>query len=264
MTIRYYDTHFGADFMGHPTKGLRAIPVNSVIQDTRPVLPYEDLLAYVDKEDFHTVSSCACRHNINMDSSRQSCGHEVEVCLHFGRLGRHIVKHGMGRKIEKKETLDILARCADKGLVHAISNTKKGMDTICNCCSCCCIFLRPIQLMPEVRREYHQRSNYQVDVNAGTCAACGLCEKRCPVDAISLEDRAEPLAPENGTPKPRDLKQVSYDPDMCIGCGVCAHKCPTKSLSLVRRKEDEDIPETFFESGMRMIQERKKDPSTMF
>ena len=262
---RYYDQHFGPDFMGHPTKGLRAIPVNTAVKDASTILPYEDLLAYVEREDYHTVSSCACRHNINMDSTRENCSHEVEVCLHFGRLGRYIVKHGMGRKIEKEETLAILKRCADKGLVHAISNTKKGMDTICNCCSCCCIFLRPIQLSTEVQREYHQRSNYCLEINGETCIACGLCAKRCPINAITLEDRKDAPVPEPGQkPSPKDLKQVAYNPDTCIGCGVCAHKCPTDSLAMVRRESVEDIPENFFEAGVRMIQERGKDPSAMF
>lgn len=262
---QYYDHHFGADFLGHPTKGLRAVPVNTAIDDPRTILPYEDLLAFVDREAFHTVSACACRHNVNMDPDREDCAHDTEVCLHFGRLGKYIVKHGMGRQIEKKETFDILAGCADAGLVHAISNTRKGMDTICNCCSCCCIFLRPIQVSSAVQRTYHQCSNYSLKINRDTCLACGLCVQRCPIDAINLADTEGGLPKDVGKrPKPKDCKQVAYDPQTCIGCGVCVHKCPTGSLSLVRREEEADIPETFFEAGMRMMQERGKDFSTMF
>ncbi|MBW2637326.1 MAG: 4Fe-4S binding protein [Deltaproteobacteria bacterium] len=262
---QYYDQNFGQDFMGHHTKGLRSIPVNTTVDDPRSILPYEDLLAYVEKEDYHTVSSCACRHNFNMDLDREDCKHEVEVCLHFGRLGKYIVKNDMGRKIEKAETLEILKRCADNGLVHAISNTKNGMDTICNCCSCCCIFLRSINLADGVPREYHQRSNYMVQVNSETCIACGLCGKRCPIDAIKLVDKTDVKQSEEGKKlKPKDLKTVSYDPDACIGCGVCVHKCPTQSLTLTKRDTVEDIPENFFDAGMRMMTERGKDPSTMF
>lgn len=261
----YYDTDFGADFMGYPTKGLRAIPINQTIKEPGSILPYEDLLAYVDREDYHTVSSCACRHNINMDSSRPDCKHEVSVCLHFGRLGKYAVKHGMGRKIEKAETLDILQRCAESGLVHGISNTKNGMDTICNCCSCCCIFLRPFKLAEGVKREYHQRSNYLVEIDRETCVACGLCEKRCPIDALQLVDKEGVRQPENGEKlKPKDCKEISYDSEKCIGCGVCAYKCPTGSLKMVKRETIETIPENFFDAGMRMIMERGKDMTKMF
>ena len=261
----YYDHSFGPDFMGHPTKGLRAIPVRKTISDPRTILPYEDLMDYIEQEDYHTVSHCACRHNINMDPDRENCSHEVETCLHFGRLGRYIVKNDMGRKIEKAETLDILQRCADKGLVHAISNVKKGMDTICNCCSCCCIFLRPYKMFAGTRREYQQPSNYFVEVNPENCKACGLCETRCPVHAIKLVEKKNIGQPEPSKKlKPKDLKTVSYDPDACIGCGVCAHKCPTQSLTLKKRDSVADIPGNFLEAGMRMINERGKDMSKMF
>jgi formate hydrogenlyase subunit 6/NADH:ubiquinone oxidoreductase subunit I len=261
----YYNEHFGPDFLSHHTKGLRAIPENGTIADSRTILPYEDLLAYVDQEDYHTVSSCACRHNYNLDPDQADCSHEVGVCLHFGRLGKHIVKYDMGRKIEKQETLEILARCADAGLVHGISNTRHGMDTICNCCSCCCIFLRSFQMPEGVPRAYHQRSNYEVKVNHDTCIACGKCETRCPIDAIKLVDRPDAPPPEPGKkPKPKDLKSVSYDSDICIGCGVCVHKCPTQSISLVRRPETEDFPGSFMEAGQRMLEERGKDFSVIF
>ena len=156
---KYYDQYMGADFLGHPTKGLRAIPVAKTVEDSRQIAPYDDVVAFVEKEDYHTVSYCPCRHGHNMDPANEPCPHEQEVCLHFGKLGRYIVNHGMGREITKQETLEILKRCADAGLVHAISNTKHGMDTICNCCSCCCIFVRPIDLPEDVRREYHQPSS---------------------------------------------------------------------------------------------------------
>jgi hypothetical protein len=52
MVNRYYINDFGADFMGYPTKGLRAIPIAHTVEDPRVVTPYEDLLAYVDQQDY--------------------------------------------------------------------------------------------------------------------------------------------------------------------------------------------------------------------
>jgi len=265
LANRYYTEHFVHDFMGHPTKGLRAIPIAGTIVDTRQIIPYEDLLAYVEREGYHTVSTCACRHRNNLDPSRDVCDHETMNCLHFGRLGRYIVKHGMGKEITRQETLEILKSAADAGLVHGISNTRKGMDTICNCCSCCCLFLENVRIdtgMPAG----HQRSNYRLETNRETCKACGLCERRCPVGAIRLTDKVDPPPPEAGRkPKPADLREVDYDTGKCIGCGVCAHKCPTQGLALVRRDgPEEDIPETMREQGERMIMERERDFSQIF
>jgi H+/Na+-translocating ferredoxin:NAD+ oxidoreductase subunit B len=170
----------------------------------------------------------------------------------------------MGREITREETLEILEKSADAGLVHGISNTKTGMDTICNCCSCCCLILEPVK-MPELKPGKHQRSNYLVERNEETCTVCGLCEKRCPVDAIYLKDKENAPEPAEGTKrKPKDLKEVVYIPDACIGCGICVHKCPTVSLTLVRRTEEEDIPESMSDLGRRMLTERGRDLTKIF
>ncbi len=262
---QYYDQHQGADFLGHPTKGLRAIPIRGAIADSRQVLPYEDLMQFVEQEEYHTVSTCPCRHSHNLDPNSPTCKHETENCLHFGRLGHYIVKHGMGREITREETLEILDNAAEAGLVHAISNTRHGMDTICNCCACCCIFLRPVRLPPGMKREYHQPSNYRLEHNEESCIACGLCEKRCPVDAIHLEPREDAPKPEEGKKlRPRDLKRVVYDPGPCIGCGVCVQKCPTDSIRLVKKGTEEDIPESMSEAGKRMLMERNRDLTKIF
>jgi len=265
MLTEYYKNHQGADFIGHPTKGLRAIPIGKTITDERHILPFEDVTAFVEQENYYTVSTCACRHRHNMDPDFEKCDHEMEVCLHFGKLGRYIVDQDMGREITQKDTLEILARCADAGLVHAISNTKNGMDTICNCCSCCCLFLEPIKLLPGMQREYHQPSSYKVEYDEETCIACGKCAKRCPIDAIEIKDKENILEPAEGKKlKPKDKKEIVYSPDICIGCGVCVHKCPTQSIRLVRREEDANIPETFSEAGQRMLMERGRDVTKLF
>jgi len=265
MINKYYIDAQGADFLGHPTKGLRAIPISKTITDTRQILPYEDVIAFVEQEDYHTVSTCACRHRHNLDPAYETCSHEMEVCLHFGKLGHYIVDHDMGREITKQETLEILARCADAGLVHGISNTKQGMDTICNCCSCCCLFLEPVTLPSGMQREYHTPSNYMVEYNEETCIACGKCAKRCPIEAIELRDKENMPQPEEGKKlKPKDKKEVVYHPDICIGCGVCVHKCPTQSIRLIRREKDADIPESFSDTGKQMLMERKVDFSKIF
>jgi len=262
---RYYIDHMGADILGHPTKILRAVPIAQTVEDPKVITPYEDVLAFLEREDYHTVSTCPCRHRHNLDPDFETCKHETENCLHFGRLGRYIVQNDMGREISREETLEILEAAAEAGLVHSISNTREGMDTICNCCSCCCLLLEPVKSVPSPQRG-HQRSNYMLEIDHDTCKACGLCAKRCPVDALELRDKeGVPKLDASGKKlKAKDTKEIIYHPDLCIGCGVCAYKCPTQSLKLVRRESEEDIPQNMTESGLRFLAERGRDLNKIF
>ncbi len=225
---RYFRDGFMDQFADAHTKGLRAIPIDKTVEDPRRVLPYEDVVRYVESQDYRTVSNCPCRQRKNLDPDSPDCEHPVEVCLHFGALGRYIVENGLGREITREETLGILKKAAESGLVHAISNWQEGADTICNCCRCCCLFFEAYHVLEHDKS--HDVSNYRVRTNPETCKACGLCVERCPMDALEL--RESPLAAN------KDGLAAVVTPERCLGCGVCVYKCPTKSLVLERRMEE--------------------------
>jgi formate hydrogenlyase subunit 6/NADH:ubiquinone oxidoreductase subunit I len=214
---QYADAHY---------KGLRTIPIDKTIEDTRQVLPFEDVIKVVEDRDYYTVSTCPCRHRHNLDPEMPDCRHPDRVCLHFDELGRYCVDNGLGREITKEETIDILSRAADSGLVHGISNWKERPDTICNCCSCCCMWFEAHHKLDHSKSM--DASNFKVMINAETCRGCALCVKRCPMDALRLKVSSEA--------RNKIGKQAVLDPDLCIGCGVCAHKCPTDSLVLERNE----------------------------
>ncbi len=90
-------------------------------------------------------------------------------------------------------------------------------------------------------------SNYRAALNRETCKGCGLCVKRCPVDAIVLKasDRADNKVKKIATPAP----------EVCIGCGVCAYKCPAKSIVLEKREETTETPADVDEYVERFIQD---------
>lgn len=214
------------------TKGLRVLPVNSTIDDKRQILPYEDVAQVLDTQDYFCVTTCPCKHRKNLDPDYHDCKYPAEVCLHFGRLAHYIVENDLGREISRKETAEILQQCAEVGLVHAVSNMQKGVDTICNCCKCCCIWFEAFHKLKHLKSM--DASNYRVHVNQGTCKGCTLCVQRCPMEALHME--SSPIA-QNKTGKVADL-----NPDLCIGCGICAYKCPSQSLVLVRREVVQDPP----------------------
>lgn len=239
---KYFGAFFDQYAEAH-TKGLRALPIEDTIDDVRQVLPYEDVVKVIDGEDYFCVGTCPCRHRRNLDPESAGCEHTTENCLHFGRLAHYMVEQGLGREITREETREILKAAADEGLVHGLSNWQKGVDTICNCCKCSCLWFEGYHELNHSKSM--DSSNYEVAADVATCVGCGLCVKRCPMEALALEDNPEA---DNKTGK-----TVTIEIGRCIGCGVCAHKCPTQSLVLARRETIVDPPEDMRECGKRFV-----------
>jgi ferredoxin len=243
LTNRYYTDGFFANWADSHLQGLRALPVEETIPDTRQILPYEDVVELVETLDYPTVSFCACKQRKHLDPVSADCDHPDEVCLHFGDLGRYIVENGMGREISREETREILREAAKSGLVHGVSNWLEGIDTICNCCKCCCMWLQgyhalghPMSLSP---------SNYRVRSCDEKCKACGLCVKRCPMEVHRLEE--SPRA------NNRFGKISVPSVERCIGCGVCVYTCPVEALTLERCEVTEDPPRNVREFARRFL-----------
>ena len=248
---KYYPSQY-AGRKAPPHAGLRSLPIHETVDSPSQLLPFEDVLKVVDKYEFYSVSHCCCRMRYDLDPDYPETPFPTEVCLHFDELGRYIVKNDLGREITKEETLEILKKAADAGLVHGLQNTEEAAETICNCDVEHCTFIKP----------YHQfgfdkamdQSNYAVQVTPETCKACGLCVKRCPMDAIQMK-----FSPKS-TNKFR--KAVVVDTDICIGCGVCVHKCPAESLVLERKETITRPPKTGRDLArinfMAMMAEREK------
>jgi NAD-dependent dihydropyrimidine dehydrogenase PreA subunit len=242
---KYYMDGWYSQLKPLPHPGLRAIPINKTVEDTRTFLPFEDVMKIIDGYEYYTVSYCVCRERHRLDPDYEDSKFPAEVCLHFDELGRYIVKHGHGREITREETLEILKKAADAGLVHGLGNHQGQPDTLCNCDLDYCTMFKP----------YHQlgfdksmaRSNYLAQPDPATCTACGNCVKRCPMDAIQMKFSTE------STNKFR--KAVVVNTEVCIGCGVCVHKCKPKSITL-KRKEEQEItrpPKTMRDNVMQNV-----------
>lgn len=121
----WYDQHKP---FSHPE--LRALPINETVEGGTEILPFEDVLKVVDNYEYYTVSHCVCRERHRLDPDYVDSPFPSEVCLHFNELGRYCVENGMGREITKEETLEILKKAADAGLVHGIQNHQDTPETL--------------------------------------------------------------------------------------------------------------------------------------
>jgi ferredoxin len=242
----YFDGLYDQYATAH-AKGLRALPIHKTIEDTRQILPYEDVVKVLENFEYFTVSACPCRHRKNLDDDSHTCQKPIGNCLHFDALGRYCVENGLGREITRQETEQILKESADAGLVHGISNWREKPDTICNCCSCCCLWMEAYHKLGH--HKSLDASNYKLKIKPETCKACGLCVKRCPMDAIQLKF--------SEVSQNKFGKAPVLDDDLCLGCGVCVHKCPTDSLTLERKEEIVDPPQDIREYSMRFMKDKK-------
>jgi len=121
------------DIFAHAhTRGLRTLPVENVIEDTRGVMPFEDVLKVLDDQDFFCVGHCSCKAKHNLDPDHENCQHYPfeENCVHFGDFARYMVENGHGRELTREECRDVLTRCAEEGMVHGVSNWLNPVDTI--------------------------------------------------------------------------------------------------------------------------------------
>lgn len=217
---KYMMEGFGRE-MARGVPLIRVIPISESLEDESQVLPFDAIKEKLDEASFMAVGHCPCRQIGTLTG--EGCDRPTERCMHFGSLGRYFVEMGMARQIDKAEALQILSAATEEGLVHVCDNLEGRIRTICNCCPCCCGFFRANRALG---LKTYSRSNYFARVDADACAACAVCEDRCPVGAISVDDVAV------------------VDADLCIGCGVCTPTCGgDDAIRLVVREEVQPPPD---------------------
>jgi ferredoxin len=226
----------------------RAVPHEESIGDHVEVLDYEKAEHLIDEAGSYGVGYCSCRHK-KEHAEGDRCDVPLETCTTLGHGADYLASHGMSRKIDKAEALDVFARSKELGLVFCADNVQQRPLFVCHCCGCCCGIMDGVNV--------HGLTNTLVtstliaEVDADECNGCNLCVKACPVQAIELKPH-----PGAGNGEGKKKKLASVDNSFCVGCGVCGLKCSTGAIKLFKRKQRVIHPENTFERVILQCLER--------
>ena len=160
------------------------------------VLDYERASEVVKTASSIGIGVCYCRHK--MEHLGKNCDAPMEICMTFNNSSDSLIRHGIARKVDVAEGLDLLQRARDNKLVQFGENAREKVNFICNCCGCCCealIAARKFGFDHPVHT-----TNFIPFIIEENCSGCGKCVTLCPVEALSLVSSNDPSKskPEKG------------------------------------------------------------------
>ena len=197
----------------------RVVPVNARIEARAEVLRHENVRVMMEGARSFRLMECICRKE--QDALGKQCSHTLETCLAFSSEPDAYERFPYGRTVPREEALAVLDLAEREGLVHCTYNIRREQMFVCNCCSCCCGFLRGVKEFGAPHLLLH--SNYVAAISSEGCTACDACnDGRCPMGAIAECDGV-----------------YAVDTERCIGCGACTVVCPSDAITLAPRPKAE-------------------------
>lgn len=194
------------------------------------VLPSQVVEYFIRKTNYRFIMNfCICR------EANHCKNHPIEFgCLFLGDAARGINPE-FGRQATIDEALTYVQKCRAEGLIHLIGRDKIDetwlgvgsngkLMTICNCCSCCCLWKILTDLDPQIRSKVKRMPGVEVTVTE-KCIGCGTCTEHCFVRAIQIQQGHAIIS------------------DDCKGCGRCADHCPQHAI-LVAITDEQFIEKT--------------------
>lgn len=220
--LQYLDEAFGQELYRTKIPQLRTIPIEKSITHEHHISTYDDVRQIIENIDGQiVVANCVCRQA--KDVIGESCSQTDlrETCLIFRGFAEHYLNLGLARSITKEETLDILRKAEEAGLVLQPENSQRP-HAICCCCGDCCGILTTVKKFPHPAELY--ATNYFSVVDPDVCNGCEDCVDQCQLDALAMVN---------------DVATVNRD--RCIGCGNCVANCTADAIQL-QKKEEELLP----------------------
>jgi len=195
------------------------LPVDDALQ----VLDYERATAVIKSAAHISIGICYCRHK--MSHLNRACDAPQDICMTFNSTAYSLIKHGVARRVEVAECLELLERAYAENLVQFGENIRENVNFICNCCGCCCEALLAARRFAFFKPVH--TTHFIPALDAAHCEGCGKCVTVCPVEALVLVSANDPHR--------RRRKIARLDPETCLGCGVCARNCPGHNIRLQTR-----------------------------
>lgn len=221
------DKRFGLAFLGTRLPQMRTIPVARSITPRHQVSTYDEVTALIETaEGPFVILECICRKKKAMEGEPCRMTTRRETCLGMGSIAETVLLSGNGREIDRAEALAILNANQEDGLILQPSNTAQAAF-VCSCCGCCCGMLQMHKSLP-IPVDFWA-TNYFAQVDPHTCNGCGICARRCQVDALTV------LGPK---------KPARIDLNRCLGCGQCVTVCPQEAITLHKKAAAIEPPET--------------------
>jgi ferredoxin len=221
-------------------------------ENSLQVLDYERASEVIKTAGSIGIGVCYCRHK--MEHLGKNCDAPMDICMTFNDSADSLTRHGIARRVDVSEGLDLLQKARDHRLVQFGENVRERVNFICNCCGCCCealIAARRFGFLNPVHT-----TNFIPDLKEENCNGCGKCVSLCPVEAMTLVSSNDPEKPLGKKAKLRE--------DLCLGCGVCLQGCNQHALILKSRKERVITPINSVHRVVMMAIERGKFQNLLF
>jgi ferredoxin len=219
--------NFGVSFLSSKLPQMRTIPISKSIRPQHHVSTFDEVTALMQQAEApFVIIDCICRKKKSLEGNACKITDRQETCLAIGNMARMALRGHIGREIPRNEAISIIEQNQEQGLVLQPSNTEQA-EFICSCCGCCCGMLRMQQSLPKPLDFWS--ANFYAAVDRDTCEGCGICAKRCQVEAVSI-------------PQPKQPAVVNQE--RCVGCGVCVPACPAESITLVKKSDPVKPPQT--------------------
>lgn len=212
--VTYLKQGYAIDYLTTGVPQMRVIPIEKSLSPEIKINSYDEIRKIIMNADKGlSVTDCICKKAQGLDGEpcRQSDTNEVCIALHD--YHDTYTREGWGRSITKDEALAIIEKAEKNGLVIQTAN-EQDPQFICACCSCCCGILKMMKSFS--RPGDFAATNYYAEIDSESCIGCGVCVKRCNLEAIKIID-----------------KKAILSAGKCIGCGLCVSTCKPGSIRLV-------------------------------